>query len=97
MEKLLTEKELADLLVISILTIRRNRSTAPHRPPPAVKFGSSVRYQMSTVVRWLNDHEVGHDTPKTSNLLPGSEVTKVIRRGRPSKAETVRTAKNAGK
>ena len=96
-EKLLTEFELAAYLALSVSTIRRNRSTAPHRLPPWVKIGSSVRWRMETIQKWLMAHEVGHATPKTSNLLPGSEVTKVIRRGRPSKAETVRTAKNAGK
>lgn len=99
MESLLTEKQLAVLLQISILTIRRNRSTAPHRLPPAVKFGASVRYRLSTVQKWLDEHEVGglivkqatdsiESTPPKKEKRPGP--------GRPPKAETVRKSKNAG-
>ena len=93
-EKLLTEFELAVFLALSVATVRRNRSVAPHRLPPWVKFGSSVRWRMETVQKWLTAHEVGHES---FNLSPESDVAKVVRRGRPSKAETVRAAKNANK
>ena len=98
MEKLLTENELAALLVISVLTIRRNRSTAPHRLPPHVKVGASVRYRLTTVLRWLEEHEVGGETACTQNTTSKTESSQSTgrRRGRPSKTEIVQ-AKNAGK
>ena len=112
MEKLLTEKELAVLLAIAVTTIRRNRCTAPHRLPPAVKFGASVRYQLSTVQKWIEDHEVGKEIP--NQLKHSTEVNPPQKEkrpktasapppsqkrgpGRPLKLETVKAAKNAGK
>ena len=100
MEKLLTETELADLLEISVLTIRRNRSTAPHRLPPAVRFGGSVRYQLRTVQKWLDEHEVGGLTVKqATDSIEGKPPKKEKRAGpgRPSKSETVRKTKNSDK
>ncbi len=98
MEPLLTEKQLAILLQISILTIRRNRSTAPHRLPSHVKFGSAVRYRLSTVLKWLEDHEVGKERSDQSDYSIESKSPKKEKRpgsGRPPKAETVRKTKNA--
>lgn len=96
MEKLLTESELAEALRQSVLTVRRNRSTAPHRLPPHVKFGSSVRYRLSTVLEWIALHEVRTDQ---SDCCAEGTTSKEKRAGpgRPSKAETVRKTKNAGK
>ena len=92
MEKLLDESELAEVLGVSVLTVRRNRSAAPYRLPPHVKFGASVRYRLTTVLRWLEEHEVGHDSsPKTEPTQSAQH------RGRPSKTETVRKTKNANK
>lgn len=91
MEKLLTENELADFLGVSVLTVRRNRSAAPYRLPPHVKFGSSVRYQLRTVLKWLEEHEVGHDSPPKTEPNQSAQ-----HRGRPLKTETVRKSKNAG-
>ena len=92
MEKLLDESELAEVLGVSVLTVRRNRSAAPYRLPPHVKFGASVRYQLTTVLRWLEEHEVGHDPSPNTELNQSAQ-----HRGRPSKSETVRKTKNADK
>ncbi len=94
MEKLLTESELAQILVMSVLTVRRNRSAAPHRLPPHVKFGSSVRYRLSTVLEWLAAHEVAGET-----AIPSAKTapTKQTHRGAPTKAERVTKVKNANK
>ena len=100
MEPLLTEKQLAILLQISILTIRRNRSTAPHRLPSHVKFGSAVRYRLSTVLKWLEEHEVERELPNQSDKSIEGKPPKKEKRagpGRPSKSETVRKTKNSGK
>jgi len=93
MEKLLNEFELAEFLGVSVLTVRRNRSTYPDRLPPHVKFGSSVRYRFETVLKWLEEHEIGAETGITK-IKPSDSTGR--RRGRPSKTETVQ-AKNAGK
>ena len=98
MEPLLTEKQLAVLLQISILTIRRNRCTAPHRLPPHLKFGSSVRYRLTTVLEWLEEHEVGSEKLNQLNHSIKGKTPKKEKRpgpGRPPKAETVRKSKNA--
>ncbi len=100
MEKLLTETELADFLEVSVLTVRRNRCAAPHRLPRHVKFGSSVRYRLSTVLEWLEEHEVGRESPNKfedqtpkkekrpkATLIPHSPQKR--HPGRPTKVETV--------
>ena len=89
MEKLLTENELADFLEVSVLTVRRNRCTAPHRLPPHVKFGSSVRYQLRTVLKWLDEHEVGRDIPNHSPEIKTPKKEKRLGPGRPKKSESL--------
>ena len=92
MEKLLTEIELADFLKVSVLTVRRNRSAAPHRLPSHVKFGSSVRYRLSTVLDWIEEHEVGRGIPNQMSQSIEGETPKKEKRagpGRPTKAKTV--------
>ncbi len=98
MEKLITENELAELFQNSVLTIRRNRSAHPERLPPHIKIGSSVRYRLSSVLKWLEEHEVGGETACAQNTTAKTESSQSTgrRRGRPSKTETVQ-AKNAGK
>lgn len=98
MEKLLNEFELAEFLGISVLTVRRNRSTAPHRLPPHAKFGSSVRYRLQTVLKWLEEREVGGETACAQNTTAKTESSQSNerRRGRPPKTKTVQ-AKNARK
>lgn len=98
LEKLLNENELAELFQNSVLTIRRNRSAHPERLPPHIKIGSSVRYRLSSVLKWLEEHEVGGETACAQNTTPKTEPSQSTgrRRGRPSKTETVQ-AKNAGK
>ena len=92
MEELLDEQDLAKLLKISIFTVRRNRCIAPDRLPPHVKFGSAVRYRLNSVLKWLEDHEVGLVDKKSTETSPRKPVR---RRGRPTKYETVRKTKNA--
>lgn len=93
MEKLWTEKELAAYIVQSVLTIRRNRTAAPHRHPPFKKFGSSVRYDPAEVREWLASQTVnGGGAPETKNAKEKRPLP-----GRPPKTETIRKNKNAGK
>ncbi len=94
MEKLWTESELAEYLRQSTLTIRRNRTAAPHRHPPFRKVGASVRYVPSEVQRWLDSRTVNSlDTPAQTD----SSHTPARHSGRPKKEESVRKTRNAGK
>lgn len=99
MEKLLTEKELAILLVMSVSTIRRNRSTAPHRLPPHCKIGSLVRYRSSVVLDWLEKSQVGGASldAKSPNTSAPPRSKKQAHLGAPTKAERVKKALNANK
>lgn len=92
MEKLWTEKDLADFLQQSILTVRRNRTAAPHRHPPFKKIGSSCRYDPAEVQKWLDTQTVnGLGTSSPSSEHP------VRHRGRPKKEESVRKSRNGSK
>ena len=106
MEKLWDETDLAEFLKQSVLTVRRVRTTAPSRHPPYIRIGSSVRYDPGEVKRWLGSRTVNamdapapapvsapkEKRPKTASAPPPSQKRG---RGRPSKAETVKTTKNA--
>ena len=94
MAKLMNEIELADWLGLSIMTIRRNRTAAPHRHPPFKKIGSAVRYDPDEVQEWLdsktvNACQVEIPTPVQSKPPASS------RRGAPNKTERVKRARNA--
>ncbi len=108
MAKLITEIELAEWFVQSVLTIRRTRTTSPERHPPFVKIGSSVRYDPAEVQKWLDSRTVNAmDAPATAlvptpkekrpKAVPISHPREKRRPGRPTKAETIKAAKNAGK
>lgn len=94
MAKLITENELADWFRQSVFTVRRVRTVNPERHPPYRKIGSSVRYDVDEVQRWLDSHTVNAmDAP-----VPAPVHTPKEKRpgpGRPPKAETVRKTKNA--
>lgn len=53
--ELLTPKDLADLLGLSVNTVyqRRYRHDAL---PPAIKLGNVIRYRREDVDRWLDEH-----------------------------------------
>jgi predicted DNA-binding transcriptional regulator AlpA len=108
MAKLITETELAEWFVQSVLTIRRVRTTNPERHPPFIRIGSSVRYDVDEVKRWLDSKTVNAmDAPapapvptpkdKRPKAAPISHPREKRRPGRPPKTETVRKTKNAGK
>jgi len=92
MEKLWTEKDLADYLQQSTLTVRRNRTAAPHRHPPFIKIGSSCRYDPAEVKRWLNAQTINRQEDSTAPV-----PAKQTHRGAPTKAERIAKAKHAGK
>jgi predicted site-specific integrase-resolvase len=54
-EPLLTERDVAELLNVSVATIRRRRRAG--QPPEWIKFNASVRYQRETVRRFIAERE----------------------------------------
>jgi predicted DNA-binding transcriptional regulator AlpA len=54
-ETLLTENEVAELLNISVATIRRRRLF--RQPPEFVKIGASVRYRPEAIQRLIESSE----------------------------------------
>jgi excisionase family DNA binding protein len=55
--ELLTVRQVADLLQVSVSTIER--MTRRGEGPPSVKFGRSRRWLRRDVERWLQDHREG--------------------------------------
>jgi predicted site-specific integrase-resolvase len=54
-DPLLTEKEVAKLLHVSVATIRRRRRAG--LPPAWIKLNASVRYRLETVQRFIAERE----------------------------------------
>ena len=104
MSKLINEIQLAEWFAQSVFTVRRTRTANPERHPPFIRIGSSVRYDVSEVQKWLDSRTVnGLETPSlssdSSDHSVRSESPKEKRPGpgRPKKAETVRKTKNANR
>ena len=51
-DRLLNEREVANLLHVSLATIRRRRLL--NQPPTAIKIGSAVRYKSTEIEAFLN-------------------------------------------
>jgi len=66
MDKLMTRKELAEMLGLSPATLARWK-WAGEDSPPCIKIGKSVRYRREDVMEWLyrraglNDAAVSHE------------------------------------
>lgn len=56
-ERLMTQRELAEMLGMSVDWVKRASSHGEERIP-LIRLGRSVRYQYSQVVGWLARHEV---------------------------------------
>lgn len=50
-------RDVAALLGVSVNSIYRRRTYMPTSLPPAVKAGGRLRWQRSTVEKWLSEHE----------------------------------------
>jgi predicted DNA-binding transcriptional regulator AlpA len=55
LHELLTEREVAQLLKVSVATIRRRRLF--RQPPDFVKIGASVRYRCEAIQRLIDSAE----------------------------------------
>ncbi len=60
MEKLLKEEEVAEMIKLALSTLRNMRSN--HTGLPYVKIGRAVRYKVSDVEQYINDHTVVVDS-----------------------------------
>jgi predicted DNA-binding transcriptional regulator AlpA len=56
-QPLLTERELAERLGVTIHTVRRWRYLSPPQGPPVRKLGRAVRYSVAEVEAWLDDEQ----------------------------------------
>lgn len=55
MSELLTTRDLANLLGLSVHTIHQRRYRGDELPP-AIRFGNVIRYRSEDVERWLRAH-----------------------------------------
>ena len=78
MEKLLTPKELGQMLGLSTQTIYNRRSQGLPLPC-TVKWGRLLRFREQDVVAWI--------AAQSENIMPQTLIQK--HRGRPTKAEQV--------
>ena len=62
MTELVTEKEAARKVKLSVATLRRRRVDG--RPPKWVKLGATVRYKVEELDAWVQSCTVGDDGTK---------------------------------
>jgi len=60
MEVLLKEEEVSEMIKMALSTLRNMRSK--HTGLPYVKLGRAVRYRLSDVEQYINDHMVAVDS-----------------------------------
>ena len=61
MQDLLTSREVADLLRVSVPTLARWR--ASDQGPPFVQLEGSIRYQREAVQRWIDERTLNGTLP----------------------------------
>jgi len=61
-DALLTTKQLADYLQLSVATLEKQRSLTPNSHPPYIKMGRAIRYKVIDVRAWLNNHNTSNQT-----------------------------------
>lgn len=62
-DRLLTVKEVARITGQAVATLNRARVYGTNNAPPFVKIGKSVRYRLSSVMRWIDSQrEYQHTT-----------------------------------
>jgi len=60
-DHLLTERQVAERLALSVATLRRWRLLG--RPPRWIKLGSAVRYKSEDIAAWLDSRPTGGGQP----------------------------------
>jgi predicted DNA-binding transcriptional regulator AlpA len=89
MEPLLTPRQLAEVLGLSVQTLYNRRSNGASMPP-AILIGNKVRYRPRDVERWLQSLQSG---PPADLHEHRPEPTRGP--GRPTKAQQVRMRQQA--
>jgi predicted DNA-binding transcriptional regulator AlpA len=56
-DRLLTTKELSEMIGVATSTINRARVFGSSNLPSYLKIGKSVRYRLSTVQRWIEQQQ----------------------------------------
>jgi hypothetical protein len=69
LQELLTERDVARLLKVSVGTIRRRRLL--RQPPHPVRIGGSVRYTPNSIAALLADLETGTQDPRGKSQPAG--------------------------
>jgi len=64
---LLTTKETADMIGMSVPWLERDRWSGEGKAPPYVKLGRKVRYKRSDVMKWL-EQLTSDNSAQTPNL-----------------------------
>lgn len=55
-DRYLTEREVLEITGVSLSTLRSNRSS--HKGMPYIKVGRSVRYKLSDIVAYMDEHRI---------------------------------------
>ena len=72
-DALLNDREVAALLGLTCdVTPRVWRNQGWPHQPPFIKFGKSVRYRMSALRKWMDDHTVADTKPRTKARKAGA-------------------------
>jgi predicted DNA-binding transcriptional regulator AlpA len=61
-DRLITERDLAELFGIAVITATQNRHRAKDWPPH-LKIGRAIRYSTRAVREWMASHTIGKVTP----------------------------------
>jgi predicted DNA-binding transcriptional regulator AlpA len=61
--ELITTKQLADFLQISVSSLEKKRSLHPNAPPPFFKVGRCVRYKTADISKWLDQQQSISNNP----------------------------------
>ena len=72
-DKVMNEKELAEILGLSPWTVRRARL---EEAMPHFRIGQRIFYRLETVLSWIAVREVGGGT---ANITPTAERLRVVR------------------
>ncbi len=72
MERLLTPRELSELIALAQQTIY-NRRAAGGNLPPSILLGRGVRFKASDVTRWMEQHRENRDVQAAAAASEGGQ------------------------
>lgn len=93
MENLITDREAAQLLGVSVQTLRRDRCVGSRGfGIPFIKIGSAIRYRPSQLQTWMDSQTInmpGVEQPPRPIPVPQPKPEGARGRGRPRKLQQV--------